>query len=130
MGSGFPSLKPPVPVVSTNVNAVYGQSRKCFSASKLTFVYGRLRSCTLRGVECQHSPGAKHRSCSGTKLKRGSCLQHPHRSRGLRPGCLLLSRLLRRVFRVLARPSTYAQRGSNLLGLGCLEKVLKAAVFR
>src|SRR5229473_5396448 len=40
---------------------------------------------TLEGVECQHSSGAKHRADTTSKLNAGSCLQHPHRSRGLHP---------------------------------------------
>src|SRR6185437_4401027 len=28
----------------------------------LTFVYARLRTCTLQGVECRNKPGAKHRT--------------------------------------------------------------------
>src|ERR1017187_8347926 len=85
MGSGFPSLNLLSRVALTNVNAVYGQSSKCFSATELTFVYGRLRSCTLRGVECHNSSGAKHRSCSTTKLNAGSCLHCPYRRRWLHP---------------------------------------------
>src|ERR1019366_1516994 len=129
MGSGFPSVKPPVCVASTNVNAVYGQSRKCFSASKLTFVYGRLRSCTLQGVECPNSSGAKHRSCSATKLNAGSRLHYPYRSRGLHPGSKLLRRLVRLILRISIRAFTDAQRGSDLLGLWRLQKVLEVAVL-
>src|SRR6185437_16810539 len=28
----------------------------------LTFVYARLRTCTLQGVECRNKPGAEHRT--------------------------------------------------------------------
>src|SRR5713226_5248826 len=45
---------------------------------------------TLEGVECQHSSGAKHRSCSDTKLNPGSRLQYLRRTRGLHPGYRLL----------------------------------------
>src|ERR1039458_2142785 len=122
MGSVFPSLNLLFASPSTNVNAVYGELRKCFSARVLTFVDGRLRSCTLQGVECHNSSGAKHRSCSGTKLNAGSRLHYPYRSRGLHPGCKLPRWLLRRAFGILVRTPTDAQRGSNLLGLWRLQR--------
>src|ERR1035441_1417641 len=65
---------------------------------------------SLSGVECQNSSGAKHRSCSGTKLNAGSRLHCPHRSRGLHPGGKLLLRLLRLIVRILIWASTDAQR--------------------
>src|SRR5580700_7216956 len=85
---------------------------------------------TLSGVECQNSSGAEHRSCSGTKLNAGSRLHYPYRSRGLYPGCKLPGWLLRGASRILVRTPTDPQRGSNLLGLRRLEKVLKVTVFR
>src|ERR1017187_9005331 len=130
MGSGFPSLNLLFASPSTNVNAVYGELRKCFSARALTFVDGRLRSCTLPGVECPNSSGAKHRSCSGTKLNAGSRLHYPHRSRGLHPRSKLLRRLLRLILRILIWAFTDAQRRGDLLGLWRLQKVLKVAVLR
>src|SRR5208337_340449 len=85
---------------------------------------------TLSGVECPNSSGAKHRSCSGTKLNSGSCLHYPYKSRGLRPGSKLLRRLLRLILRILIWAFTHAQRGSDLLGLWRLQKVLEVAVLR
>ena len=35
----------------------------------------------VAGVECHNSSGAKHRSCSATKLNAGSCLHCSHRRR-------------------------------------------------
>src|SRR5258708_17538757 len=81
-------------------------------------------------MECQNSSGAKHRSCSGNKLKPGSRLHYPYRSRGLHPGCKLPRGLLRPVFRILARTFTDTQRGSDLLSLWRLQKVLEVAVLR
>src|ERR1700685_4243270 len=92
---GFSIAKPLFASPSTNVNAVYGELRKCFTARALTFVDGRLRSCTLSGVECHNSSGAKHRSCSDAKLNAGSRIQYVRRTRGLHPGYRLLCRLFR-----------------------------------
>src|ERR1700686_4230835 len=82
---------------------------------------------SLSGVKCQNSSGAKHRSCSATKLNARSRLHRSHRSRGLHPGNELLCRLLRRT---IARAFTDTQSGSNLLGLRRLQKVLEVTVFR
>src|SRR5882762_6176138 len=82
---------------------------------------------SLSGVECQNSSGAKHRSCTTTKLNGRSCLHCAHRSRGLDPGCKLLCRLLRRT---VARAFTHTQSGDNLLGVCRLQEVLEVTVFR
>ncbi len=81
-------------------------------------------------MECQNSSGAKHRSCSGTKLNAGSRLHYPYRSRRFHPGSKLLRRLLRVIPRIFIWAFTDAQRGRDLLGLWRLQKVLKVAVLR
>src|SRR5580704_15096058 len=63
-------------------------------------LFGPLRTRT------PNSSGAKHRSCSCTKLNAGSRLHYPCRSRGLHPGCKLPHWLLRRAFRILVRTPT------------------------
>src|ERR1700687_6449122 len=87
----------------------------------------RIHRTTLQGVECQNSSGAKHRSCTTTKLNGRSCLHCAHRSRGLDPGCKLLCRLLRRT---IARAFSHTQSGGNLLGVCRLQEVLEVAVLR
>src|SRR5271157_1814372 len=82
------------------------------------------------GVECLNSSGAKHRSCSGTKLNAGSRLHYSHRSRGLHPRSKLLRRLLRLILRIFIWAFTDAQRRGDLLGLWRLQKVLEVAVLR
>src|ERR1700683_1827551 len=81
---------------------------------------------TLSGVECQNSSGAKHRSCTTTKLIGRSCLHCAHRSLGLDPGGKLLGRLLRRT---IARAFSHTQSGGNLLGVCRLQEVLEVAVL-
>src|SRR5271156_1343022 len=81
---------------------------------------------TLSGMECQNSSGAKHRSCTTTKLNARSCLHCAHRSRGLHPGRKLLCRLLRRT---IVRPLTDTQSRRNLLGLWRLEEVLEVTIL-
>ena len=73
-----------------------------------------------------NSSGAKHRSCTTTKLNGRSCLHCAHRSRGLDPGCKLLCRLLRRT---IARAFSHTQSGGNLLGVCRLQEVLEVAVL-
>src|SRR6185312_8698821 len=46
----------------TDVNAVYGEIAKSLGSRMLTFVYVRLRTCTLSGMECRNKPGAQHRT--------------------------------------------------------------------
>src|ERR1700691_5195589 len=75
---------------------------------------------TLEGVECQNSSGAKHRSCTTTKLTVGSRLHRSHRRRGFHSGYKLLCGLLRRT---IAWAFTYTQSRSNLLGPWSLQKV-------
>src|ERR1700726_1193922 len=81
-------------------------------------------------MECQNSPGAKHRFGSSTELNARSRLHHTHSSHGFHPGYKLLYRLLRRVLTVPAWTSTDTQCGGDLLGLRRLQKVLKVAVLR
>ena len=60
---------------------------------------------SLSGVECQNSPGAKHRARTIRKLNDESCLDYLHNRLGLHPGDGLPQRLLRRtVARALAGP--------------------------
>jgi len=81
---------------------------------------------TLEGVECQNSSGAKHRSCTATKLNARSCLYSTHRSRGLHSGYKLPCRLLGRT---IGRAFTDTQRRGNLLGGWRLQEVLKVTVL-
>src|SRR5664279_1161219 len=99
--------------------------KKWFPESRRRFPYS-----SLPGVECQHSSGAKHRSCSGTNMQGGSRLHRPHRTRGLHPNSELLRSLLRFILRILIWAFADTQRGSDLVGLWRLQKVLKVAVLR
>src|SRR5579862_7133265 len=82
--------------------------RRCEAPSELQVLHSewvaRERSealgSTLEGVECQNSSGAKHRSCSGTKLHGGSCFGYPNRSRGLHPSHSFFAVLLSRTVSV------------------------------
>src|SRR5271157_1788739 len=74
----------------------------------------RTRKAGATCLACQNSSGAKHRSCTTTKLNGRSCLHCAHRSRGLDPRCKLLCRLLRRT---IARAFSHTQSGGNLLGV-------------
>src|SRR6202140_2420034 len=76
---------------------------------------------TLSGMECQNSYGAKHRSCTTTKLKGRSCLHGAHRSRGRPPGRKLLCRLLGRT---IARAFSHTQSSGHLLGVYRVQEVL------
>src|SRR5208282_2535576 len=87
----------------------------------------RTRKAGATSLACQNSSGAKHRSCTTTKLNGRSCLHCAHRSRGLDPGCKLLCRLLRGT---IARAFSHTQSGGNLLGVCRLQEVLEVAVLR
>src|SRR5271157_5036096 len=87
----------------------------------------RTRKAGATCLACQNSSGAKHRSCTTTKLNGRSCLHCTHRSRGLDPRCKLLRRLLGRT---IARAFSHTQSGGNLLGVCRLQEVLEVAVFR
>jgi len=69
-------LQSPFRKACTFVNAVYGQSNKLLTAGALTFVYGRLRTCTLQGVECRDTPGTQHRT--GIRLLHFCCERLNH----------------------------------------------------
>jgi hypothetical protein len=87
-------------------------------------------NATLRGVECQHSSGAKHRGGLGNDLGAGSCLRSRHYCSGLR---CLWSRdrwLLWLAFCCLCGGRSADAKGScNLPGFWSLEEVLEVAVF-
>src|SRR5215469_3162096 len=81
---------------------------------------------TLPGVECRNSPGAKHRSCTATKLKGRSWLHCVPRSRVLHLGRKLLCRLFHCT---VDRAFSHAQSGGNLLGVCRLQKVLEVTIL-
>src|SRR5579864_9457832 len=82
---------------------------------------------TLEGVECQNSSGAKHRSCTATKLETQSRLHRAHRRRGFHTANDLFPRLLGGTIGY-SFPNTQSR--SNLLRLRSLQELLKITVFR
>src|SRR6185437_15854513 len=88
--------------------------------------------CTnLLGVECRDTPGAKHRSGTGTDVEGGSCSRTCRNCRGLGCGRCCGNRLLHGRFRCLIYGrSTHTQCRRNPLRFGSAKELLKLAVLR
>src|SRR3984957_5951370 len=87
-------------------------------------------NATLRGMECQRTPGAKRRCGPATNSDGGASLHSRHDCRGLgrrlHPTCGLLRRRLRWI---IGRGSSDAQGGRDALRSWLLQKLLKVRIF-